>query len=260
MEHLTELELTQLLDTNIKTFEFTDEDREQFTSNFNYYRNRYENVEWNSELAYLYTTMEKKLKRYPGWLEYCKKYCEISWEHCKKYELDEVEQKMMKHDIAWRASRTWIGLTVEQVLKLQLLSWGYDIVAHEFIDVAMGVDIVAIDNKGKLTYIHVTKNTDGALNKVNKKEKKITGSGFKRDFSNHLVLAYDIEESEKNIMVGALPVFKKEYVLEQLKTVKCTETVKENRLTELAYFYRNRVNKDGRFKFKSKKGLKFGSE
>lgn len=61
-------------------------------------------------------------------------------------------------------------------------------------------------------------------------------------------------------MVGALPVFKKEYVLEQLKTVKCTETVQENRLTELAYFYRNRVNKDGRFKFKSKKGLKFGSE
>lgn len=55
-----ELQLTQLLDTNIVTFEFTDNDRKQFTSNFNYYRNLYENVEWVSELAYLYTTMKRQ--------------------------------------------------------------------------------------------------------------------------------------------------------------------------------------------------------
>lgn len=252
-----ELQLTQLLDTNIVTFEFTDNDREQFTSNFNYYRNLYENVEWISELAYLYITMKKQLKRYPRWLEYCKEYCKISWNHCKKYELDEHEQMLMKQDIAWRASRTWIGLTTEQCLKLQLLSWGYDIVDHKYIDVTMGVDIVVIDDKDELKYIHVTKNTDAALNKVNTKGKKVTNIGFKRDFSNHLVLAYDIEESDKNKMVGALPVFKKDYVIEQLKTIKSNETIAENRLTELAYYYKYRTNGKSYFSFKSKKGLKF---
>lgn len=162
-------QLSNLIDPNIQTYEFTDMDREKFTVNFKCYRNLYENVEKIYELAPLYDHMKRELKRLPKWREYCKRYCKISWDKCKEYPLNEQEQLLMKQAIAWRASRSWIAMNVENFLTLQLLEWGYDIVEHRYIDIAMGVDIVAIDNKGRLTYIHVTKNTEYALSKVEKK-------------------------------------------------------------------------------------------
>ena len=253
-------QLSNLIDKNIKTYEFTDKDREKFTVNFKCYRNLYENVEKIYELAPLYDNMKRELKRLPGWREYCNRYCKISWDKCKEYPLDKQEQLLMKQAIAWRASRSWIAMNVENFLTLQLLEWGYDIVEHRYIDIAMGVDIVAIDNEGRLTYIHVTKNTEYALSKVEKKEKYNSHLGgrvsFQRDFTNHLVLAYDPKESKRNRIIHGIPAFRKEYVLNQMGTVKEHETIEDNRLTELAWACRKVVARQGTG-FTSHDGVEF---
>lgn len=253
-------QLSNLIDPNIKTYEFTHKDREKFTVNFKCYRNLYENVEKIYELAPLYDQMKRELKRLPKWREYCKRYCKISWGKCKEYPLNEQEQLLMKQAIAWRASRSWIAMNVENFLTLQLLEWGYDIVEHRYIDIAMGVDIVAIDNEGRLTYIHVTKNTDYALSKVEKKERYNSHLNgwvrFQRDFTNHLVLAYDPKESERNRIIHGIPVFRKEYILNQMGTVNEHETIEDNRLSELAWACR-RLEMKTDFCFKSYKGVKF---
>lgn len=150
----------------------------------------------------------------------------------------EERAKLFIQTLRNRLARTYVSNLIEEYTALQLLHLypKAKIYKHTHLDLILGVDIV-LELHSRLYYIHITTNTKWGLKKLPEKEKKewfkvTTHTGeekwfnYKRDFTNHILLAYDpyyLDQHENSIYKNNLPIFKEEYIKEQLASVSTNQ-------------------------------------
>lgn len=149
-----------------------------------------------------------------------------------------------------RLARTYNSKLVEIHLELMLSEMGFAVKSHPLLDAVMGVDMVIQDDL-KRYYIHVTSSSKGksfAEKSVKKKESrgKFLHRGkwvsYGRDFKRDTILCYSsfpIKGDNSTKWINNLPLFKEEYIREQLLCMELSvnqgERLEEG-YSKLAYF------------------------
>ena len=216
-----EKQLLQIIEKGIKERVFKVDDT--FTAEQKVLKNNYENHLYMTECVNLFWKFEENYNRIPSQDEYVQAYKYYSFENLKNknwYD-DDKDKEFIKKCIEWRADRAYKSNLIELMTVKQLETLGYTVFRHKYIDIVMGVDLVAVKDN-KCWYIHVTKDSDYSRRKVfdkgNYTNKTLDKKNFRfhRDFTGHVKFLYSCDESANNTIKNGLPLFKNDYVLSKL--------------------------------------------
>ena len=194
-----------------------------FTEEQKVLKNNYENHLYMTECVRLFWVFEEKYNKIATQDEYVQAYKHYSFQYLanKSWYDDKKDKEFITRCIEWRADRAYKSNLIELMTVKQLEMLGYTVFRHKYIDIVMGVDLVAVKD-GKCWYIHITKNTDYSRNKVFDKgsytSKTLDKKNFRfhRDFRRHVKFLYSCNEGKNNTVKNGLPVFKNDYVLSKL--------------------------------------------
>ncbi|MGM8141852.1 hypothetical protein [Enterococcus italicus] len=184
---------------------FTSEEKAKWSDSEKALREWYEQKCYTPNVSDLYDDLKKGKGRIPTKEEYMKQYCKISYDYIKLIKkMSEKEDYIIKRAIYWRAERCYKSYIAEEYFMQKLREFypTCELFHSQLIDKVFGVDIVAaIDNR--FYYIHVTKDTSYSISRIAGKEKqtkyKFNNKWFEyeRDFSNHMILTYNVNKFEE---------------------------------------------------------------
>ena len=242
-----EKQLLQIIEKGVKERVFSVDST--FTDTQIVLKNNYENHLYMTECVRLFWTFEEKYNEIATQDEYLEAYKYYSFEYLKNknwYD-DKKDKEFITKCIEWRADRAYKSNLIELMTVKQLELLGYTVFRHKYIDVIMGVDLVAVKD-GKCWYVHVTKDTDYSRRKMFDKgsytSKTIDKKNFRfhRDFRRHVKFLYSCNEGKNNKIKNGLPVFKNDYVLSKLDDKHSFDFNDEyNQLRRLSRSVNNRV-------------------
>lgn len=195
------------------------------------------------KLMTLFFDLQNTLKRVPSQDEYLKEYLKIAFGKIEKQawytEIVKVFNKdFIENCVTWRADRAYKSNMIEIMTAMQLESKGYTVFRDKYIDMVMGVDLVAVKG-GKVWYIHITKDSTFSKDKVLKKGTyrdywvNYNKFNYQRNFENHVELFYSADDSENNVVKNGLPLFKFDYVLDALDKQHSFTYDDNNQMAEL---------------------------
>lgn len=195
------------------------------------------------KLMTLFFDLENSLKRLPSQSEYLAEYMKIATAKIEKEawytEIVKVfNQDFIENCVTWRADRAYKSSLIEIMTAMQLESKGYTVFREKYLDMVMGVDLVAVKD-GKVWYIHVTKDSSFSKDKVLKKGTyrdywvNYNKFNYQRNFENHVELFYSADDSENNVVKNGLPLFKFDYVLDALDEQHAFKYDNNNQMAEL---------------------------
>ena len=195
------------------------------------------------KLMTLFFDLEESLKRLPSQDEYLSEYKKIAFGKIEKQDwyteiVKAFNQDFIENCIVWRADRAYKSNLIEVMTAMQLESKGYTVFREKYLDMVMGVDLVAIKD-GKVWYIHVTKDSSFSKDKVLKKGTyrdywvNYKRFNYQRNFENHVELFYSNDDNENNVVKNGLPLFKFDYVLDALDEQHSFKWDDNNQMAEL---------------------------
>lgn len=185
-------------------------------------KNNYENNLYMPILIRYFHKFQDKNKRLPTQNEYVDAYLKHSFKHLKnKKWYDDKHKEFITNCIIWRADRAYKSNLIEIITAKQLEMLGYTVFRHRYIDIVMGVDLIAVKDN-KYWCLHITKNSKWAKDKIFAKgsytdytinHKLIM---YRRNFKRHVRLLYDCENGYNNHVANGLPIFDNDYLIEKL--------------------------------------------
>ena len=195
------------------------------------------------KLMTLFFDLEESLKRLPSQKEYLAEYMKIAFSKIEKEawytEIVKVfNQEFIENCVTWRADRAYKSSLIEVMTAMQLESKGYTVFREKYLDMVMGIDLVAIKD-GKVWYIHVTKDSSFSKDKVLTKGTyrdywvNYNKFNYERDFRKHVQLFYSNDENENNVVKNGLPLFKFDYVMDALDEQHSFTYDDNNQMAEL---------------------------
>ena len=242
-----ENQLLQIIEKGVKERVFSVDST--FTDTQRVLKNNYENHLYMTECVRLFWTFEEKYNKIASQDEYVEAYKHYSFQYLKNkswYDNDK-DKEFITRCIEWRADRAYKSNLIELMTVKQLEMLGYQVFRHKYIDVIMGVDLVAVKD-GKCWYIHITKDSDYSRRKMFDKgsytSKTIDKKNFRfhRDFTGHVKFLYSCDESKNNTIENGLPLFRNDYVLDKLDDKHSFDFYDEyNQLRRLSRSVNNRV-------------------
>lgn len=189
-------------------------------------------------LITLFYDLRKKLNRLATQDEYTAEYVKIAMNKIEKQQWYSVfKDGFIEKCVTWRADRAYKSNLVEITTAYQLEQLGYSVFRELYIDYVAGVDLVAVKD-GKVWYIHVTKDSKWAREKVLTKGTyrsyyvNYKAVNFQRDFQNHVELFYS-DNSYNNITNNGLPLFFNSYLENKLDEYSSFKWDKDNQVLEL---------------------------
>lgn len=212
---------------------------------------------YEKKLMTLFYDLRKKLNRIATQDEYVEAYLKISFNKIEKQSWYNVwEKDFIQNCVIWRADRAYKSNLIEIMTAEQLEQRGYTVFKELYIDFIAGVDLVAVKD-GKCWYIHVTKDSKWAREKVltkgEYKDYYLNSKKFKyeRDFTNHAELFYSNDESENNVVKNGLPLFKFDYLADELGEWNCFNWDNDNQIVSLMKIMKNAGAVYSGYKWKS---------
>lgn len=201
------------------------------------------------KLMTLFFDLEESLKRLPSQKEYLAEYMKIAFSKIEKEawytEIVKVFNKeFIENCVTWRADRAYKSSLIEIMTAMQLESKGYTVFRDKYIDMVMGVDLVAVKGS-KVWYIHVTKDSSFSKDKVLKKGTyrdywiNYNKFNYQRNFENHVQLFYSNDDSENNVVKNGLPLFKFDYLMDALDEQHAFTWDDNNQMAELLAIMKN---------------------
>ena len=201
------------------------------------------------KLMTLFFDLQNTLKRLPSQEEYLKEYMKIAFDKIEKQDwyteiVKVFNQDFIENCVTWRADRAYKSNLIEIMTAMQLESKGYTVFREKYLDMVMGVDLVAVKD-GKVWYIHVTKDSTFSKDKVLKKGTyrdywiNYKRFNYQRDFRNHVELFYSADEYENNVVKNGLPLFKFDYVMDALDEEHAFTWDDNNQMAELMAIMKN---------------------
>ena len=195
------------------------------------------------KLMTLFFDLEESLKRLPSQSEYLAEYMKIAFAKIEKEDWYTEIVKVFNKDfiencVTWRADRAYKSSLIEMMTAAQLESKGYTVFREKYLDMVMGVDLVAIKDS-KVWYIHITKDSSFSKGKVLTKGTyrdywvNYNKFNYERDFRKHVQLFYSNDENENNVVKNGLPLFKFDYVLDALDEQHSFKWDDNNQMAEL---------------------------
>ena len=223
----------------------------EFSAKSSYYNWSKEEIELKAQvesiferkLMTLFFDLENSLQRLPSQSEYLAEYLKIAFAKIEKQawytEIVKVFNKdFIENCVTWRADRAYKSSLIEIMTAMQLESKGYTVFRDKYIDMVMGVDLVAIKD-GKVWYIHVTKDSSFSKDKVLKKGTyrdylvNYKRFNYQRNFENHVELFYSNDENENNVVKNGLPLFRFDYLMDELDEQHSFTWDDNNQMSEL---------------------------
>ena len=203
---------------------------------------RVENVR-ERKLMTLFFDLENSLQRLPSQEEYLSEYMKIAFGKIEKEawytEIVKVFNKdFIENCVTWRADRAYKSSLIEVMTVAQLESKGYTVFREKYLDMVMGVDLVAVKDN-KVWYVHVTKDSTFSKGKVLTKGTyrdywvNYNKFNYERDFRNHVQLFYSNDEGTNNVVKNGLPLFKFDYVMDALDEEHAFTWDDNNQMAEL---------------------------
>ena len=203
---------------------------------------RVENVR-ERKLMTLFFDLEESLKRLPSQSEYLKEYMKIAFGKIEKEDWYTEIVKVFNKDfiencVTWRADRAYKSSLIEMMTAAQLESKGYTVFREKYLDMVMGVDLVAIKDS-KVWYIHITKDSSFSKGKVLTKGTyrdywvNYNKFNYERDFRKHVQLFYSNDDSENNVVKNGLPLFRFDYLMDALDEQHAFTWDDNNQMAEL---------------------------
>ena len=201
------------------------------------------------KLMTLFFDLQNTLQRVPSQSEYLKEYLKIAFGKIEKQawytEIVKVFNKdFIENCVTWRADRAYKSSLIEIMTAMQLESKGYTVFREKYLDMVMGVDLVAIKD-GKVWYIHVTKDSTFSKDKVLEKGTyrdywvNYNKFNYERDFRKHVQLFYSANEGTNNVVKNGLPLFKFDYVMDALDEEHAFTWDDNNQMAELMAIMKN---------------------
>jgi hypothetical protein len=195
------------------------------------------------KLMTLFFDLRATLKRVPSQKEYLAEYMKIAFGKIEKQawytEIVKVFNKdFIENCVTWRADRAYKSSLIEIMTAMKLETKGYTVFRNKYIDMVMGVDLVAVKG-GKVWYIHITKDSTFSKDKVLKKGTyrdywvNYNKFNYQRNFENHVQLFYSNDEGTNNVVKNGLPLFKFDYVLDALDEQHSFKYDDNNQMAEL---------------------------
>ena len=195
------------------------------------------------KLMTLFFDLQNSLKRLPSQSEYLKEYMKIAFDKIEKEAwyteiVKAFNQDFIENCVTWRADRAYKSSLIEVMTAMQLESKGYTVFRDKYIDMVMGVDLVAVKD-GKVWYIHITKDSTFSKGKVLTKGTyrdywvNYNKFNYERDFRNHVQLFYSADENENNVVKNGLPLFRFDYVMDALDEEHAFTYDDNNQMAEL---------------------------
>ena len=195
------------------------------------------------KLMTLFFDLRATLKRLPSQDEYVKEYMKIAFGKIEKQawytEIVKVfNQDFIENCVTWRADRAYKSNMIEVMTAMQLESKGYTVFREKYLDMVMGVDLVAIKN-GKVWYIHITKDSSFSKGKVLTKGTyrdywvNYKRFNYQRNFENHVELFYSANEGTNNVVKNGLPLFRFDYLMDALDGQHAFTWDDNNQMAEL---------------------------
>ena len=203
---------------------------------------RVENIR-ERKLMTLIFDLEESLQRVPSQSEYLNEYMKIAFAKIKKEDwyteiVKAFNQDFIKSCVTWRADRAYKSSLIEIMTAMQLESKGYTVFREKYLDMVMGVDLVAVKD-GKVWYIHITKDSTFSKDKVLEKGTyrdywvNYKRFNYQRNFENHVELFYSADEGTNNVVKNGLPLFKFDYVMDALDEQHAFKYDDNNQMAEL---------------------------
>ena len=216
------------------------------------------------KLMTLFFDLEESLKRLPSQSEYLKEYmkiafCKIEKEAWYTEIVKAFNQDFIKSCVTWRADRAYKSSLIEVMTAMQLESKGYTVFREKYLDMVMGVDLVAVKDN-KVWYIHVTKDSSFSKGKVLTKGTyrdywvNYNKFNYERDFRKHVQLFYSNDENENNVVKNGLPLFKFDYVIDALDEEHSFKWDDNNQMAELMAIMKNAGSVNKFYEWKSADG------
>ena len=195
------------------------------------------------KLMTLFFDLENSLQRLPSQSEYLAEYLKIAFAKIEKQAwyteiVKAFNQDFIENCVTWRADRAYKSSLIEIMTAMQLESKRYTVFRNKYIDMVMGVDLVAIKD-GKVWYIHVTKDSSFSKDKVLKKGTyrdywvNYNKFNYQRNFIKHVELFYSNDEGTNNVVKNGLPLFKFDYVMDALDEQHSFTWDDNNQMAEL---------------------------
>lgn len=195
------------------------------------------------KLMTLFFDLEESLKRLPSQSEYLAEYMKIAFAKIEKEDWYTEIVKVFNKDfiencVTWRADRAYKSSLIEMMTAAQLESKGYTVFREKYLDMVMGVDLVAVKG-GKVWYIHVTKDSTFSKDKVLEKGTyrdywvNYNKFNYERDFRKHVQLFYSNDDSENNVVKNGLPLFRFDYLMDALDEQHAFTWDDNNQMAEL---------------------------
>lgn len=216
------------------------------------------------KLMTLFFDLQNSLQRVPSQEEYVNEYKKIAFVKIEKEDWYTELIELLNHDfiekcVVWRADRAYKSSLIEIMTAAQLESKGYTVFRNKYIDMVMGVDLVAIKD-GKVWYIHVTKDSSFSKGKVLTKGTyrdywiNYKRFNYQRDFRNHVELFYSNDEGTNNVVKNGLPLFKFDYVLDALDEQHSFTWDDNNQMAELMAIMKQAGSVSNGYAWKSTNG------
>ena len=110
------------------------------------------------KLMTLFFDLENSLQRLPSQEEYLSEYKKIATAKIEKEDwyteiVKAFNKDFIENCVTWRADRAYKSSLIEIMTAMQLESKGYTVFREKYLDMVMGVDLVAVKG-GKVWYIH----------------------------------------------------------------------------------------------------------
>ena len=216
------------------------------------------------KLMTLFFDLQNTLKRLPSQEEYLKEYMKIAFDKIEKQDwyteiVKVFNQDFIENCVTWRADRAYKSNLIEIMTAMQLESKGYTVFREKYLDMVMGVDLVAVKG-GKVWYIHVTKDSSFSKDKVLKKGTyrdywvNYKRFDYQRNFENHLELFYSNDENENNVVKNGLPLFRFDYLMDALDEQHAFKYDDNNQMAELMAIMKNAGSVSKFYQWKSADG------
>ena len=201
------------------------------------------------KLMTLFFDLQNSLKRLPSQSEYLNEYMKIAFGKIEKEDwyteiVKAFNQDFIKSCVTWRADRAYKSSLIEVMTAMQLETKGYTVFREKYLDMVMGVDLVAVKG-GKVWYIHITKDSTFSKGKVLTKGTyrdywiNYNKFNYERDFRNHVQLFYSNDEATNNVVKNGLPLFKFDYVIDALDEEHSFKWDDNNQMAELMTIMKN---------------------
>ena len=195
------------------------------------------------KLMTLFFDLQNSLQRLPSQDEYLSEYKKIAFGKIEKQDwyteiVKAFNQDFIKSCVTWRADRAYKSSLIEIMTAMQLESKGYTVFREKYLDMVMGVDLVAVKD-GKVWYIHITKDSTFSKDKVLEKGTyrdywvNYKRFNYQRNFENHVELFYSADEGTNNVVKNGLPLFKFDYVMDALDEQHAFKYDDNNQMAEL---------------------------